>query len=329
MIKVENLTKVFTTNLFFKSKFAAVNNVSFSIDEGETLGLIGESGCGKSTLAKIILRLMPANSGKVIFNGTDILNLKHKELQNLRSKMQIMFQHPESSLNPRMKVYDSIAELMRIHKVAAKRSKEEVEKVQELINWVGLKEEHLKRYPMELSGGQIQRAVLARVLSVQPKLLIADEPTSMLDVSVQAQILNLLKDMQKKFRFSCLFISHDLDVISVMSKKTAVMYKGTIVEMGATEKILNNPLHPYTIKLVSQFNYSETSKKHKVMKEVASTNLHEDKYNCCFQDCCSWRNDNCSKITELKEVEREHFVACWNINHFIDRSEKGAITEII
>jgi ABC-type oligopeptide transport system ATPase subunit len=197
LLRVENLKKVYTTGIFKKRWFSAVDNVSFSISSGETLGLVGESGCGKSTLGRVILRLIPPSDGRIFFKGRNVTAVGQRELIKMRAKMQIVFQHPESALNPRMRIYDSLIEPMRIQHLVNNRS-EEKEKACELIELVGLNEEHLSRYPHELSGGQIQRVVLARILSLQPEFIVADEPTSMLDVSVQAQVLNLFKDIQQK-----------------------------------------------------------------------------------------------------------------------------------
>lgn len=254
MIKVENLKKSFplSSKLFRKSYFAAVDDVTFEIKEGETFGLVGESGCGKSTLAQILVRLIKPDEGKIYFKNKDITALKTGELFKLRSEMQIIFQHPQSSFNPRMKIYNSMVEPLRIHKLAPDKQREE-EIINELLDMVGLKEEHLYRYPRELSGGEIQRLVLARVLSLKPQLIIADEPTSMLDVSVQAQILQLFKELQHKFGISLLFISHDLDVVRSISNRLAVMYEGKIVEHGDTRTIYNCPQHPYSQRLVKAF----------------------------------------------------------------------------
>lgn len=254
MIEVKNLKKVYFSGGWNGSRqFEAVKGVSFTIGEGETLGLIGESGCGKTTLAKMILRLIPATEGEIILDGENITDLSGRKLQKKRRDMQIMFQNPETALNPRMKIRQSIAEVLRLNKICKPRSLEEKEKIDELIYKVGLQKEHLSRYPHELSGGQIQRAVLARIVALSPKLLVADEPTSMLDVSVQAQILNLIKEMQKSLNCSCMFISHDLDVVRIMCDCVAVMYQGSIVELGNTEEIFSSPRNHYTKELMREF----------------------------------------------------------------------------
>lgn len=227
-VEVENLKKYFYSGIFRKKEIKAVDGVSFEIKEGKTLGLVGESGCGKTTVGRTILRLIEPTEGKMFFDGEDITSLNGSKLKKLGREMQIIFQNPESSLNPRMKIYDSIAEPLRIHKMCKKNEEKEV--IFELIETVNLNEELLFRYPHELSGGQIQRVAIARILSLNPKFIVADEPTSMLDVSVQAQILNLLKDLQRKYAISYLFISHDLEVVEWMSDEIAIMHKGKIVE---------------------------------------------------------------------------------------------------
>jgi ABC-type oligopeptide transport system ATPase subunit len=227
-VEVKNLKKYFYSGVFRKKVIKAVDGVSFEIKEGKTLGLVGESGCGKTTVGRTILRLINPTEGKIIFDGGDITSLNGSELKKFGRVMQIIFQNPESSLNPRMKIFDSIAEPLSIHKICNKN--EEKERIFELIETVNLNEELLFRYPPELSGGQIQRVVIARILSLNPKFIVADEPTSMLDVSVQAQIPNLLKDLQKKYGLSYLFISHDLEVVEWLSDEIAIMHKGKIVE---------------------------------------------------------------------------------------------------
>ncbi len=254
MIKVEKLKKTFTPALkiFRKTSFAAVNNVSFSIDKGKVLGLVGESGCGKSTLAQMLIRIIEPDEGSIVINDTDIARISKKEMFELRKNLQIIFQHPESSLNPRMKIFNSMVEPLRIHKLA--NSKEQEKRVvSSLLEKVGLNEEYLNRFPHELSGGEVQRFAIARVLSLNPKVIIADEPTSMLDVSVQAQILQLLKKMQKEYDITLLFISHDLEVVSNISDHLAVMHEGKIVEYGETRNVCKFPQHPYAKQLVKSF----------------------------------------------------------------------------
>jgi len=310
LIRVENLKKVFVTGVFRKRLVNAVDDVSFTISSGETLGLVGESGCGKSTLARVILGLIPPSGGRIFFHGQEITEARAAELKKVRRKMQIIFQHPESALNPRMKIYDSLVEPMRIHHLVNNR-REEKKKAEELIELVGLHKEHLDRYPHELSGGQIQRVVLARILSLQPEFIVADEPTSMLDVSVQAQVLNLFKEIQKKFNISYLFISHDLEVVRWMSDWVAVMYAGSIVEIGPVEKVCENPRHPYTSTLVSAFYAPENN----VSKFTKVTDFKAARYlsGCKFYPYCSKASSVCKKKPGLEEVEKNHFVACWHL----------------
>jgi len=223
--------------------------VSFRIEEGETLGLVGESGCGKTTLGRSILRLIEPDEGRVVVNGTDITALSRSDLRRFRPRMQMIFQDAYASLNPRMRVRESVAEPLKIHRMGDRAAIDR--RVRELVEEVGLNEEHLNRRPYELSGGQNQRVVLARVLALRPEFIVADEPTSALDVSVQAQILNLIRDLGQEYHMSCLYISHDLGVIRAISNRVAVMLEGRIVEIGKTADVLDRPSHPYTRRLVA------------------------------------------------------------------------------
>lgn len=228
LLKVENLKKYYYSGLFQKQVNRAVDGVSFEIEKGKILGLVGKSGCGKSTLGRTVLRLLEPTAGKVFFDGQDISILRGRALKNLGTKMQIIFQNPESSFNPKMKIYDAIAEPLRLYKLCKKD--EEQRRVQELIEVVSISEELLFRYPGELSGGQLQRVAIARVLSMNPEFIVADEPTSMLDPLVQAQILTILKKLQTEYRISFLFISHDTQVIEWMSDEIAFMERGKITD---------------------------------------------------------------------------------------------------
>jgi ABC-type oligopeptide transport system ATPase subunit len=253
MIEVRELSADYSAGLFRKTRTQILDGITFTIASGETLAVVGESGCGKSTLAKAILRLIPCSGGEIRLDGINISALSGKALRTYRKNLQIVFQNPETALNPRMRIYDSIAEMMRIHRLAKPRGPEEKAFVLEFAELVGLSSDHLHRYPHELSGGQVQRAVLARVLCVRPKFLIADEPTSMLDVSVQAQVLSLLKRTQSENNYACLFISHDLDVVRLVSDRVAVLHSGRIVEIGATDEVLGNPQYEYTKALTKKF----------------------------------------------------------------------------
>lgn len=228
----------------------AVNDVSFVIRKGETLGLVGESGCGKSTLGKTILRLIPPSSGKVVYNGIDVFSLGDEKMRKMRRHMQIIFQDPYSSLNPRMRIGEAIKEPMVVHKLHSS-DEERKEKVMELLEIVGMAREHYYRYPHQFSGGQRQRINIARTLSLQPDFIVCDESVSALDVSVQAQVLNLLMDLKERFGLSYLFISHDISVIKHISDRIMVMEKGVIVESGDAESVFHHPQHPYTKKLIA------------------------------------------------------------------------------
>ncbi len=254
ILEIRNLVKYFpiTKGFIFQRQAGAVkavDDVSFNIRQGETLGLVGESGCGKTTTGRVILRLMEPTSGEAYFEGRNIFKLTKEELRRMRRDMQIIFQDPYSSLNPRMTVGDIVGEPLEIHNLA--RGKDKVRRVQELLEVVGLSPYHANRYPHEFSGGQRQRIGIARALAVNPKLIICDEPVSALDVSIQAQVLNLLQELQKEFGLTYLFIAHDLSVVKHISDRIAVMYLGRIVEVGTTDQLFENPQHPYTEALLS------------------------------------------------------------------------------
>jgi oligopeptide transport system ATP-binding protein len=254
LLEVTQLSKSFPvqSGLFGRDKrrVHAVSDVSFELAEGETLGLVGESGCGKSTLGRAVLRLIEPSAGSVRFDGKEVTALGASELRGLRRHMQIVFQDPYSSLNPRMSVRDTVGEALRIHKLATSRSDEEAQ-VAALLSQVGLRAEHMNRFPHEFSGGQRQRIGIARALAVRPRLIVCDEPVSALDVSVQAQIVNLLKDLSEQLGLSYLFIAHDLSVVEFMSQRVAVMYLGRIVELAPAAALYARPRHPYTRALLS------------------------------------------------------------------------------
>jgi len=291
MLKGEKLYKVFESGFIKKKKIVAVDGVDIEIKEGETLALVGESGSGKSTLGRLLLMLIKPTRGRIIFDGMDITSLKPKELRKIRTKMQLIPQHPDEAMDPRWKIFDSIAEPLKIHGI------DDFDRVYELIDMVGLKEEHLDRFPHELSGGELQRAAIARALALNPKFVVCDEPTSMLDVSVQAQILRLLMDLQRKLGIAYLFITHDLEVAEFMADRIAVMYAGQIVEEGYAEKVLGGPVHPYTRALVESLdlerntNEVESTEPRKVLVAGVEENGKECKY---YQ--CPYRSSKCSNI---------------------------------
>jgi oligopeptide/dipeptide ABC transporter ATP-binding protein len=309
-LEVKDLKKHFSSGIVRKHYIKAVDGVSFSINKGETLGLVGESGCGKTTIGRSILRLIEPTGGEVIFNGIDILKLKKKDLRKVRPKMQMIFQDPDSSLNPRMKIRASIAEPFKLHSTLSKD--ERAQKILELVETVGLNPEHINRYPYQLSGGQNQRVVLARILAVNPDFIIADEPTSSLDVSVQAQILNLMKDLQKKFDHTYLFITHDLDVVRIMAQHIAVMYLGRIIEFGRSSDIFNDAKHPYTQALLSAASVDLTGGiKPKIILKGDTPNPIDIPAGCRFHIRCPHREERCMvKEPEMVVTGMEHYAAC-------------------
>ena len=296
-----------------KQHVKAVDGVSFQIGRGKTLGVVGESGCGKTTIGRLIMRLIEPTGGKVFFDSIDLFSLKKSELRKIRPRMQMIFQDPDSSLDPRMKIRTSIAEPLKVQGVISKD--ERSQKISELIETVGLNPEHVNRYPYQLSGGQNQRVVLARILAMNPDLIIADEPTSSLDVSVQAQILNLMKDIQKEFDHTYLFISHDLDVVRIMADQIAVMYLGRIVEIGETSDIFKGAKHPYMHALLSAATMEPAAGKRKrVILKGETPGPIDIPAGCRFHTRCPRREEICMiKDPELVEVGRGHYVAC----HFV------------
>lgn len=314
MIKIENLKKSFPIRGGVLGKkigeVKAVDDVSFSIQKGETLGLVGESGCGKSTTGRMILRLLEPTSGKISFEGKDITNLSNTELRTIRSQMQMIFQDPFASLNPRHTVEKILEEPLIVHDV--KDKKERKRKVKELLEIVGLNESHLKRYPHQFSGGQRQRIGIARALILNPKLIIADEPVSALDVSIQAQVLNLLKDLQKNFDLTFLFIAHDLGVVRHISDRVGVMYLGRIVELADSEDVYTNPKHPYTQALLSAVPIPDVDyQKERIILQGDVPSPANPPNGCAFHTRCPYAMDRCkSEKPVFKEVENGHFTAC-------------------
>lgn len=319
LLEVNNLKKYFPVKagVFRKTVgyVKAVDDISFYIKEGETLGLVGESGCGKSTTGATILRLEEATAGEVKFEGKDILSLNRRELREMRKEMQIIFQDPYASLNPRMTVADIVGEPLDIHNLA-RNKKERNEKVRELLDSVGLTAEQMNRYPHEFSGGQRQRIGIARALAVEPKLIIADEPVSALDVSIQAQVINILQDLQEEFGLTYLFIAHDLSVVKHISDRVAVMYLGKIVEMTDKRDLYNNPLHPYTQSLLSAIPIPDpTFKKERIILEGDVPSPVNPPAGCRFHPRCPKAMDICSqKEPEFKDYGNGHYAAC----HLLD-----------
>jgi len=250
MFEFKNVNKEYSGGLFGTKKFKAVNDVSFTIGDHERVGLVGESGCGKSTVARMACRLLLPTSGEILFNDADILKYNKKDVKNYHSEVQMVFQNPQQSFNPRMKLYETIVEPLRVHKLVNNKQ-EEKDIIIPAMNQVGLTEDIFSRFPHEISGGQAQRLAIMRILMLNPKLIIADEPTSMLDVSVQAQILQLLSEAMDSVNASMLFISHDLEVVRAMCDRIIVMHDGVICENDITENIFNNPKHEYTKFLVN------------------------------------------------------------------------------
>jgi oligopeptide/dipeptide ABC transporter ATP-binding protein len=296
----------------------AVDGVSFDILSGETLGLVGESGCGKSTVGKCLLRLHEPSSGEVLFENQNLVGLPNKEMQLLRREMQIIFQDPYASLNPRLSILSIVSEPLKIHGIGNKN--EQRERTGDLLKKVGLDPNYMHRYPHEFSGGQRQRIGIARALALNPKLIICDEPVSALDVSVQAQVVNLLQDLQAEFGLTYLFISHGLAVVEHISQRVAVMYLGKIVEIAEGRELYDNPLHPYTKALLSAIPIPDPKKKREriILKGDVPTPINPPS-GCRFRTRCPWAIEDCAKVVpELREIQPNHFAACIRVEGYDD-----------
>lgn len=309
LIRIKNLTKIYFQE---RQKVLAVDNLSLDIYPGETLGLVGESGCGKSTVARCLLQLTDITSGSIEFNGKSIGCLKRKELKNFRRDASMIFQDPYASLNPRMTAGDIIAEPLHIHKIGDYEDRQK--RVRELLNLVGLPLESISRFPHEFSGGQRQRIGIARALSMNPRFIICDEAISALDVSVQAQIINLLKQLQKEIGLTYLFIAHDLRIVKYLSTKVAVMYLGQLVEYATSAQLYSRPLHPYTQALISSIPIPDPQKEHErkriILRGEVPSPLDPPK-GCPFATRCPHATPTCHHVRpELKEIYSGHYAAC-------------------
>ena len=317
LLSVDNLSKDFAADngilsSRFGAKVSAVKDVSFFINRGETLGLVGESGSGKSTTGRCIIRLIRPTAGTIMLDGVDVQSLKGRDLKNFRKEVQIVFQDPQASLNPRMTIGELVREPLVIHRIGNKE--EQIDRVRELLATVGLNPEHINRYPHEFSGGQRQRIGIARALALDPKLIICDEPVSALDVSIQAQVLNLLKELQDERGLTYLFIAHDLGVVQHVSDRVAVMYLGSLVEHGDVSSLYGRPHHPYTQSLLSAIpvpDPNEQRNRRRILLPGDPPSPLDPPSGCRFRTRCPLAQSICAEqAPQMREVEPDHFCAC-------------------
>lgn len=314
LLEVRHLEKYFPIRGGLLSRVVgnvkAVNDISFKLGRGEVVGLVGESGSGKTTAGRAILRLIEPTGGEVIFNGTDVTKLSKSQMRDYRREMQIIFQDPFASLNPRMTVSDIIGEAMQIHNLNPGKGR--IDRIAELLQKVGLRPEHMRRYPHEFSGGQRQRIGIARALAVDPLFIVADEPVSALDVSIQAQVVNLLQDLQEELGLTVLFIAHDLAVVEYICDRIIVMYLGRIMEIAPSHELNNNPKHPYTEALLSAAPVPDpTIKRQRIILEGDIPSPINPPSGCVFRTRCRYAIDDCAKVVpELREIAPQHFKAC-------------------
>jgi peptide/nickel transport system ATP-binding protein/oligopeptide transport system ATP-binding protein len=317
LIQVKNLVKYFPVREGLlqrvKDYVRAVDNVSFVVREGETLGMVGESGCGKTTIGRTMLRLIEPTSGSVMIDGKDVFKLNGAELKTMRRNMQIIFQDPYASLDPRMPIGESVMEGLNIHRVGTPKERYEI--MLDTLKKVGLEDYHARRYPHEFSGGQRQRIGIARALALRPKFIVCDEPVSALDVSIQSQVLNILKDLQVEFGLTFLFIAHNLSVVEHISNRVAVMYLGKMVELSDRDELFANPLHPYTRALMSAIPIPDPMLKRErtILKGDVPSPLNPPS-GCRFHPRCPIATARCSQQEpEFREIKPDHWVACWEV----------------
>jgi oligopeptide/dipeptide ABC transporter ATP-binding protein len=317
LLRIENLKKYFPVRGGLMRRVVAwvqaVDDITFTIREGETVGLVGESGCGKTTVGRTMLRLLKPTDGTVIFKEQNVFELKSRDLKDIRRDMQIIFQDPYASLDPRMPVGESIGEGLKIHNIGSPKERWAV--VMNTLNKVGLQDFHARRYPHEFSGGQRQRIGIARALALRPKFIVCDEPVSALDVSIQSQVLNILRDLQSEFGLTYLFIAHNLSVVEHISDRVAVMYLGKVVEMSPRDELYSNPLHPYTQALMSAIPVPDpTLKRDRIILKGDVPSPLNPPSGCRFHPRCPVVMDHC-KVEEPAyiEISKDHWVACWRV----------------